>query len=101
MIIDAFFMVLISLSLFILLAEDCWFARWPMRPIGVAFGLSAFSQAMWLLGIWVPSSSGFPLPRIVFDCLLFAIVAVRVFAVLAQKYRTFTRQHVRGGRVAG
>lgn len=100
MFLDAIFLVMISISVFVLLAEDCWFRHWPMRPIGVAFGISSFAQSMWLLGVWTPSSSGFPLPRIVFDVLLFAIVAVRVFAVLADKYRSFSRHHVRGAQRA-
>lgn len=86
--IDAALLIFVALAVLVLLAEDRWFTHWPMRPVGVGFGIASFSQAMWLLGVWVPGTSGFPWPRIMFDALLLLLVLIRVSHVLSGMYRS-------------
>ena len=81
MTIDAGLLLIISLAMLIILSEDEWFQPMLPRLFGIAIGVAAFSQAMWLLGVWIPGASGFPLPRIGFDATVAGTAVVRAYQV--------------------
>jgi len=100
MTIDASILIVISLAMLVILSEDGWFQPILPRAFGIAVGIAAFSQAMWLLGVWVPGASGFPLPRIWFDATIAGVVLVRAYQVarsgmLLRRREKSDRQFVR------
>ena len=78
---DAFCLLIMTVCSLILAQEDGSLTSLTRIPVLIV-GLAAFGQAMWLLGIWVPSSVGYPWPRLVFDGSLTLAAVSRTIVVL-------------------
>lgn len=76
---DAVLLMGCSLCTMFVLVRDFHHGPIVMRMALVLFGISAWAQAMWMLGAWLPNAAGFPLPRLVFDGSLFLASMTRVF----------------------
>jgi hypothetical protein len=88
--IDAALLILISLCSMILAQEDGSLTWWTRIPV-LLVGAFSFAQALWLLGIWIPSAAGYPWPRLTLDT-SFAIAAVsRTIVVLVALRRNSGR----------
>lgn len=94
--IDASLLIIFSLCVVVILSEDPYYQSLIPRSIGAFIGAFAFMQAMWLLGMWVPGASGFPLPRIGFDGMLAAMASYRAYGVLKAAGRRRQLDHARG-----
>lgn len=90
-----FFQQLDALCLFVtfmcvlfLLAEDRLYQENMFLRVMVGlWGLANFAQALWLSGVWQPSRTGYPWPRILLDTLLVVICIYRVAMVAAMMRR--------------
>lgn len=94
--IDAILLITTTLAILVILAEDSWFQGIVPRTVGVGAGMFAFGQAMWLLGVWVPGASGFPVPRIGYDGAICALAVTRAIVVVKQSVmlrRMSARRH--------
>ena len=98
MYIDAILLIIFSLCIVVVLSEDPHYQALIPRAIASFIGAFAFMQAMWLLGMWIPGASGFPLPRIGFDGMLAAMASYRAYGVLklAAADRRRRPEHARG-----
>src|SRR5882672_12942037 len=88
---DAIVLVACSLLLSILLCEDRLYR--PILPaiLMALLALTQFLQAMWLLGIWIPGTAGYPWPRLSIDLLMMLVLVWRVGRVLKEKWHTDRR----------
>jgi hypothetical protein len=66
----------------VFLAHDPYFQHYFLRSILVVLGIGLFSQAMFLLGVWVPGVTGFPWPRLTIDASLLAVGIARCIRVI-------------------
>lgn len=89
--VDAVLLILASLCLGILICADRVFQPFLPAVIAAAIGGTAFLQAMWLLGVWIPGAAGYPWPRLSFDVAFFALVVWRTIVVLIECYRQHRR----------
>ena len=99
--IDAGLLIVSAMCISVLLCADNVFR--PIFPaiILAALGGAAFLQAMWLVGVWVPGSSGYPWPRLSFDVALFLLIAWRTGRVLAMRQYESRRCNELRRRVRG
>lgn len=86
---DATFLILTVCCALVLLAEDPFYCtsrrQWRCiirRAALVGLGIGSFSQAAWLLGVWVPGVAGYPWPRLTLDACMFFLFASRALYVL-------------------
>lgn len=79
--IDAAFLIVVTVCSLILATEDGSLSRWTRIPV-LMVGCFSFWQALWLLGIWVPGASGYPLPRLILDFSFALTASCRTVAVL-------------------
>lgn len=79
--IDAGVLLVWVLCCLILAQEDGSLTRLTRIPVLVV-GAFAFMQALWLLGVWVPSAAGYPLPRLGLDIAVAAAFMTRTVEVL-------------------
>lgn len=87
MYIDAAVLILSAVCIGVLICADAYFRPIVPATILAALGGTAFLQAMWLLGVWIPGSAGYPWPRLGFDVALFLIVLWRTAPVVAMAHR--------------
>lgn len=79
--IDASLLILITFCCLVLAQEDGSLTTWTRIPV-LLVGAFAFSQALWLLGIWIPSKVGYPWPRLLLDSAFAFACVSRVIVVL-------------------
>jgi hypothetical protein len=86
---DALFLIGIVGCSMIILQRDFKHASIFLRAAVVVFMISAWGQAMWLLGVWQPTDAGFPWPRVTFDGTLFLTSSGRVLWSEKSRLRHF------------
>lgn len=85
---DAALLFLVAFCTVISLCEDRQYAHnFFMRLALAGLGFCCAAQAFWLLGVWRPSSAGFPWPRLSFDAMLALCAVLRSRLVLRSRRR--------------
>lgn len=87
MILDASLLVIVSLAMLFMVAENEFFRPLLPRLFGLGAAWFSFSQAMWLMGVWTPGASGFPLPRIGFDAMVALLTLLLVVSTVRSRIR--------------
>lgn len=90
--IDALLLMVLATSALVILTEDVSLCFVQRAAVALA-GAASFAQAMWLLGIWIPSASGYPWPRVSLDIALAVVAVLRAVAVVTFNYRHERRRH--------
>jgi len=63
----------------VLVQRDFHDAPGPVRASFLWFSFACWAQAMWLLGVWIPTDAGYPWPRTLLDGSLLVASLARLF----------------------